>query len=151
MTDPTPPRPHDPRRPHGPDGPTVHALAGGDDAFLELVDRFYERVEQDEVLRPLYPEDLEPGKRHLGLFLAQYWGGPPTYSSERGHPRLRMRHAPFEITEDAAGRWAEHMRAAIVEMGFPPEVEQALLDYVDRFTPSMVNAVDHPGTRLPEA
>jgi hemoglobin len=151
VTDPTPPRPHDPRRPHGPDGPTVHELAGGDEAFLELVDRFYARVEDDDVLRPLYPEDLEPGKRHLGLFLAQYFGGAPTYSTERGHPRLRMRHAPFEITEEAARRWAGHMAAAVRSMGFPPEAEQALLDYVARFTPSMVNTFDTPGPRLPEA
>ncbi len=153
---PPPPAPHepvDPRFPRGSDGPSVHALAGGTEAFLELVDRFYDRVEADPVLRPLYPDDLGPGKRALGLFFAQYWGGEPTYSEERGHPRLRMRHAPFAITPEAAARWASHMVAAIEEMAFVSDVEQALLGYVAQFTPSMVNTLDRdPDDRtLPEA
>ncbi len=149
---PRPPRPQtDPRFPHGPDGPSIHELAGGDEAFLELVDRFYERVEADELLRPMYPEDLGPGKRALGLFFAQYWGGPSTYSQERGHPRLRMRHAPFPITQEAALRWAQHMAAAIRSMRFTSEVEAALLAYVAQFTPSMVNTLDDRGPTLPNA
>ena len=76
----------DPRYPQGPDGPSIHELAGGTEAFVELVERFYALVEADEVLRPLYPEDLEPGKRALALFWAQYWGGPRQYEAERGHP-----------------------------------------------------------------
>lgn len=137
---PRPPRPaDDPRYPEGPDGPSIYELAGGEEAFLELVDRFYARVEEDEVLRPVYPEDLAPGKRRLGLFLSQYWGGPGTYSDERGHPRLRRRHAPFEVTEEGALRWAQHMAVAIRSMEFDPRVEEALLMYVARFTPSMVN------------
>lgn len=134
-----PQAPRDPRYPEGPDGPSIFELAGGEEAFLELVERFYGRVEQDEVLRPVYPEDLEPGKRRLGLFLAQYWGGPATYSAERGHPRLRQRHASFEVTVEGAARWAAHMAAAIRSMEFDPRVEQALLTYVARFAPSMVN------------
>lgn len=134
-----PQAPRDPRYPEGPDGSSIFELAGGEEAFLELVERFYGRVEEDEVLRPVYPEDLEPGKRRLGLFLAQYWGGPPTYSEERGHPRLRQRHAPFEVTDEGAARWAAHMTAAIRSMEFDPRVEAALLTYVARFTPSMVN------------
>lgn len=117
-------------------------LAGGTDAFLDLVERFYAKVEGDDVLRPMYPDDLEPGKRALGLFFAQYWGGPQQYAAERGHPRLRMRHAPFPITHDAALRWARHMAASIREMQFRSEVEAALLTYVVQFTPSMINAVD---------
>lgn len=130
---------NDPRYPEGPDGPSIHELAGGEEAFLELVDRFYQRVEQDDVLRPVYPEDLEPGKRRLGLFLSQYWGGPATYSEERGHPRLRKRHMPFEVTAEGAARWAAHMAAAVRSMDFDPRVERALLAYVARFAPAMIN------------
>lgn len=142
----------DPRRPEGPDGPTVYELAGGLDAFTALVDRFYEGVEADEVLRPMYPDDLEPGKRALALFLAQYWGGPETYSQQRGHPRLRMRHAPFPITPDAALRWAHHMGDAIRAMEFRSHVERALLGYVGRFTPGLVNTPgETPDGQLPTA
>lgn len=135
----------DPRFPEGPDGPSVYELAGGTEAFLALVDDFYTRVEQDEVLRPVYPEDLEPGKRALGLFFAQYWGGPATYSEERGHPRLRRRHAPFTVTREGAQRWATHMIAAIRAQGWPEAAENALLEYVMRFTPSMVNTFEDEG------
>lgn len=136
--------PVDPRYPHGPDGPSVYELAGGQEAFDELVDRFYDRVADDELLRPMYPDDLEPGKRALALFFAQYWGGPQTYAAERGHPRLRLRHASFPITREAALHWAQHMAAAIRQMAFRSEVEQALLTYVGRFTPSMINTADTP-------
>lgn len=121
---------------------TVHELVGGTDAFVELVDRFYDRVEADPPLRAVYPDDLEPGKRALALFLAQYWGGPRTYSQERGHPRLRMRHAPFPVTADGAARWASHMVAAVESMDWHPAATAAVTDYVLRFTPSMVNAHD---------
>jgi hemoglobin len=127
----------------------VHELVGGTEAFIELVERFYERVERDPPLRAVYPEDLEPGKRHLALFLSQYWGGPRTYDQERGHPRLRRRHAPFVVTPDGAARWATHMLAAIASMDFPEPAEQALVAYVRRFTPSMVNTPDAPDGGLP--
>jgi hemoglobin len=134
--------------------PTVYDRVGGMDAFVTLVDAFYGRVEQDEVLRPEYPEDLEPGKRHLAMFLAQYWGGGPIYSDERGHPRLRMRHAPFRVTPEAARRWAQHMAASIVELRFPSDVEQQLLSYVARATPTLINEfpdeVTGGGSTLPE-
>jgi hemoglobin len=113
--------------------------AGGVDAFVRLVDGFYARVELDPVLRPMYPEDLAPGKRHLALFLAQYFGADDAYSGERGHPRLRMRHAPFPIDPDAAGRWASHMLAAIAAEGFATDVRAELEEYVVRATPSLVN------------
>jgi hemoglobin len=119
--------------------PTVYERVGGMDAFVALVEAFYGRVEQDEVLRPEYPEDLEPGKRHLAMFLAQYWGGGDVYSRERGHPRLRMRHAPFRVTPEAALRWAELMSASILELRFPTDVEQQLLSYVARATPTLIN------------
>jgi hemoglobin len=131
-------------------------LAGGIPAFVRLVDAFYVRVERDEVLRPMYPDDLEPGKRHLALFLAQYFGATDAYSSERGHPRLRMRHAPFPIDGDAAGRWAAHMLDAVADQGFVPEVREALEEYVLRATPTLVNRLPHgsepaPGSGLPTA
>lgn len=121
---------------------TVHELVGGTDAFIELVDRFYARVASDPPLRAVYPDDLEPGKRNLALFLAQYWGGPTTYSDERGHPMLRRRHMPFDVTPDGAARWATHMIAAIESMDFPEPAEQAMTDYVRRFAPTMVNSTD---------
>jgi hemoglobin len=123
----------------GPPEVTVYERAGGMDAFVSLVEAFYDRVEGDDLLRPMYPEDLEPGKRHLAMFLAQYWGGGDVYSRERGHPRLRMRHAPFPVTPEAALRWAELMAAAIVELRFPTDVEDQLLGYVARATPTLIN------------
>ena len=121
------------------DASDVHDLVGGLDAFVRLVDDFYVRVEADALLRPVYPEDLEPGKRHLALFLAQYFGGGPVYDSERGHPRLRMRHAPFPIPPERALAWAEHMAAAVRSQRFPPEAEAVVLAYVARATPTLVN------------
>lgn len=124
----------------------VHDLIGGWPAFETLVDDFYDRVEQDHQLRSAYPEDLEPGKYRLALFFAQYWGGGNVYSSRYGHPRLRMRHAPFEVTPDRAARWAHHMAEAIRAQGFPDEAEALMLTYVAQATPTMIN--QHPD--LPE-
>jgi hemoglobin len=108
---------------------TLYERAGGQPWFDALVERFYEGVEQDPALRPLYPEDLEPGKRHLALFLAQYWGGPGTYSEERGHPRLRMRHGPFAIGPEARDAWIRHMTAAIEAGGLGPDDEARVLGH----------------------
>ena len=130
---------------------SITDLAGGSDAFVRLVDAFYDRVETDAVLRPLYPDDLEPGKHHLALFLAQYFGATDLYSSQRGHPRLRMRHAPFPIDLDAAARWATYMLDALADQGFPPEVRAAIEEYVVRATPTLINRAPHePGTLGPE-
>jgi hemoglobin len=126
--------------------------AGGPDAFVRLVDAFYERVERDPVLRPMYPDDLEPGKERLALFLAQYFGATDLYNARRGHPRLRMRHAPFPIDPDAAGRWATHMLDAVADQGFPPEVREAVEEYVVRATPTLINRFPGdgpPADRLP--
>jgi hemoglobin len=122
--------------------------AGGPDAFVRLVDAFYLRVEQDSLLRPMYPEDLGPGKEHLALFLAQYFGATDLYSARRGHPRLRMRHAPFPIDPDAAERWATHMLGAVADQGFAPGVRAAVEEYVVRATPTLVNRL--PEHLLPE-
>jgi hemoglobin len=89
---------------------------GGEPFFVQLVDAFYDVVELDETLRPMYPEDLTESKRHLTLFLIQYWGGPGTYQAERGHPRLRMRHAPFRITKQARDSWLTAMNGALASV-----------------------------------
>lgn len=125
-----------------PDPTAVCARVGGLDAFERLVEAFYARVEQDPLLRPMYPDDLEPGKRHLALFFTQYWGGGPVYDQLRGHPRLRRRHAPFPITPEAAARWATLMAEAVREQGFDVQSEALLLDYVARATPTLVNHLD---------
>ena len=126
------------------DAVTVYDSVGGQPFFDDLVHRFYERVAGDAVLRPLYPEDMGPGERHLALFLGQYWGGPTTYSAERGHPRLRMRHAPFVIGEPERDAWLRHMGAAldslVLEHGVHPVVEARLLDYFAMTADAMVNA-----------
>ncbi len=127
----------------------VHDAVGGLPAFEALVDAFYDRVERDGLLRPMYPEDLTPGKRHLALFLAQYWGGGDVYGQERGHPRLRMRHAPFPVTPEAALRWAEHMAAAVTEQGWPEEAEALVLAYVARATPTLINQLPPEVDELP--
>ena len=116
--------------------------SGGLPFFEALVDRFYKGVALDPVLLPLYPEpdDLAPARRRLTLFLAQYWGGPTTYSDERGHPRLRMRHAPFLIGPVERDRWLRHMRAAVDAMDPPPEAREALLAYFDMAAESMRNS-----------
>ena len=119
---------------------TVYDALGGQPFFDELAHRFYERVEQDPVLRPLYPEDLVPGERHLALFLAQYWGGPTTYSDERGHPRLRMRHAPFRVGREERDAWYRHMSDAVAASGAGDQVAVRLLDYFSMAADHMINA-----------
>jgi hemoglobin len=134
-------------------GPTVYELAGGMPFFERLVDRFYEGVADDPVLLPLYPEqdDLGPARRRLTLFLAQYWGGPTTYSDERGHPRLRMRHAPFAIGPEERDHWLRHMRAALESLDPPPEVAEAMAAYFGMSAEAMRNRTgfeDRPGPRF---
>jgi hemoglobin len=123
------------------DQPTVYESVGGMPFFEALVDRFYEGVAADPALLPLYPEpeDLAPARRRLTLFLAQYWGGPTTYSEERGHPRLRMRHAPFAIGSEERDRWLVHMREAVESLDPPADVAQALDDYFVMAAESMRN------------
>jgi hemoglobin len=91
-------------------------------------------------LRSLYPEpDLAGAEQRLLLFLEQYWGGPTTYSDERGHPRLRMRHAPFAVTPDQRDRWLTHMKVAVDELDLAPELRDQLWDYLERAAYAMVN------------
>ena len=88
----------------------------GESFFVRLVDAFYVGVQASETLRAMYPEDLTESKRHLTLFLIQYWGGPATYMQDRGHPRLRMRHVPFVIDDEARAAWLGAMRAALASL-----------------------------------
>jgi hemoglobin len=97
-------------------GASLFEQVGGEAFFVQLVDAFYDAVAKDETLRPMYPDDLVESKRHLTLFLIQYWGGPGTYQAERGHPRLRMRHAPFRITKSARDAWLVAMNAALASV-----------------------------------
>jgi hemoglobin len=92
---------------------SLYDQVGGEPFFTELVERFYDAVAIDELLRPMYPSDLTDAKRHLVLFLVQYWGGPRTYEVERGHPRLRQRHAPFRVTKRARDAWLNAMTGAL--------------------------------------
>ena len=91
----------------------MYAAVGGRPFFVDLVDGFYAGVSADPLLRPLYPEDLSDSRRHLAGFLIQYWGGPSTYSDERGHPRLRMRHVPFSIGAEERDAWLRHMLGSL--------------------------------------
>ena len=119
----------------------VYDAVGGMPFFEGLVDRFYEGVESDPELLALYPDtdDLAGARRRLTLFLAQYWGGPTTYSDLRGHPRLFARHLPFLIDPAARDRWLTHMRAAVAYMDPPPTIAYQLLSYFDRGAEAMRN------------
>lgn len=121
------------------DARTVFAAVGGAETFDRLVERFYEGVAADEVLRPMYPEDLAESKRHLSLFLQQYFGGPGTYSAERGHPRLRMRHFPFAIGQAERDAWMRHMRASVEAEHLPDPLREVLIEYFERAATFMIN------------
>ena len=117
----------------------VFAAVGGQSFFDDLAVRFYRRVADDAVLRPLYPDDLTAAERHLALFLGQYWGGPPAYSQERGHPRLRMRHFPFAIGVAERDAWLANMAAAVRESRLDPSIEARMIDYFERAAQHLVN------------
>jgi len=122
---------------------SFYAAIGGAKTFEAIVGRFYEQVATDELLRPMYPEqDLGPAEVRLRMFLEQYWGGPTTYSEQRGHPRLRMRHAPFAVTPAARDRWLQLMRVAVKEADLSPLHEATLWDYLERAAYAMVNTFD---------
>jgi hemoglobin len=116
---------------------------GGRPTFEKLVRAFYEGVATDDVLRPMYPEaDLEGAIQRLTGFLEQYWGGPGTYSEQRGHPRLRQRHQPFKVNPDARDRWLRHMRTALDGLALAPLQDAMLWGYLDRAAFAMVNTFD---------
>jgi hemoglobin len=121
--------------------PTFYDAVGGEETFRRLVHHFYAGVAEDPLLRPLYPEpDLAGAEERLRMFLVQYWGGPRTYSAERGHPRLRMRHAPFAIGTAERDAWLRHMREAVDSLGLPDSAAVLLWDYLEMAAHSMVNS-----------
>jgi hemoglobin len=122
---------------------TFYDQVGGHETFHKLVQRFYAGVADDPQLRALYPEDdLAPAEMRFRMFLEQYWGGPTTYSQGRGHPRLRMRHAPFKVTVTQRDRWLKHMMAAVDSLDLAPEKDLILRDYFDRAAQSLVNSLE---------
>lgn len=124
-------------------GGNFYELVGGKETFKRLAAKFYEGIANDEVLKPMYPEDdLGPAAERLQLFLEQYWGGPATYQEQRGHPRLRMRHLPYKINPDARERWLKHMRAAVESLGLAPLHEAELWAYLDRAATAMLNTYE---------
>ncbi len=129
-------------------GDSFYAQVGGHETFVALVSRFYEGVAEDPVLRALYPEeDLGPAEVRLRMFLEQYFGGPNTYSQQRGHPRLRMRHVPYAVTPDQRDRWMRHMLAAMDSLDLPEAHDAAMRDYFRRAADMLVNA-DEEGNPL---
>lgn len=128
---------------------SIFEQVGGHTTFTALVDWFYEGVDADAELIAMYPEghDLDGAKWRLQAFLEQYFGGPTTYSEQRGHPRLRMRHMPFPVTFDARDRWLKHMRAALDRVALPPMHDELMWDYFQRAATAMVNTAD--GDRQP--
>jgi hemoglobin len=128
----------------------VYEAAGGEETFRLLVERFYARVADDRLLRPLYPEeDLSSATERLTLFLIQYWGGPQTYNERRGHPRLRLRHQPFAIGQPERDAWFGHMTAAVDSLELAPALRKALLDYFSTASTAMINRPAPPQPRPP--
>ena len=127
---------------------TLYDEVGGEPTFRRLIDLFYDEVETDPVLRPLYLEqDLGPGgaaRDRLALFLMQYWGGPTTYSDNRGHPRLRMRHAGWRITSRERDAWLSHMLRAVSQLDIADDAREMLADYLMGAAHSLINAPDEP-------
>ncbi|MET0928387.1 MAG: globin [Aeromicrobium sp.] len=121
--------------------PTFYELIGGHDTIKLIVDTFYDGVADDPLLRPLYPEeDLGPANVRFRMFLEQYWGGPTTYSEQRGHPRLRMRHAPFEVTPEARDRWLLHFREGLDQAALTPEQDAQFWAYAQHAANFMINS-----------
>jgi len=124
---------------------SFYEAVGGEETFRRLVSRFYQEVARDPLLRPVYPgRDLGPAEEHLRLFLIQYWGGPGTYSEQRGHPRLRMRHARFAIGEAERDAWLRHMRTALDELALEAGLDAQLWEYLVMAARSLVNQPDKP-------
>lgn len=121
---------------------SLYERVGGEPFFTALVERFYAGVQDDPVLRPLYPRDLRPSRRHLALFLAQYFGGPTSYNAERGHPRLRMRHVRFAIGQAERDAWVAHMRAAVASSAAESDDAAALMAYFEMTATSLINRRD---------
>lgn len=121
---------------------SILETAGGAEGVAAIVEAFYRRIEADEAMRSLYPEDLEPGKVKLRLFLVQWLGGPAKYTELYGHPRLRMRHFPFVIGDLHAGRWLRYMREAWTECGVPADAQSVVFERLAPLAHHMVNDKD---------
>ena len=123
--------------------PSFYERVGGQKTFNELVSHFYALVAVNPVLRPMYPDsDLKAAAQRLEMFLVQYWGGPTTYSEQRGHPRLRMRHAPFHIATKERDEWLNCMRQAVDGLEINAELKTELWNYLEMAANSMVNQPD---------
>jgi hemoglobin len=117
-----------------------YAEMGGRATFEKLVSHFYALVAVDPILRPMYPdEDFKGAAERLLMFLEQYWGGPTTYSEQRGHPRLRMRHAQFQIGENERDVWLKHMQSAVNELEMREDLREELWNYLVAAAHSIVN------------
>lgn len=126
-----------------PDTSSLYDRVGGRPFFEALTRRFYEGVATDPVLRPLYPDDdegMEAARLHLELFLIQYWGGPPDYNASRGHPRLRMRHAPFAIGPAERDAWLRHMTDAVNAAELSPLDQMQLMGYLTTSAHHLMNS-----------
>ena len=133
-----------------PSARTFYAEIGGEPTFRALVARFYAGVREDPILRPMYPaDDWEGAETRLRMFLVQYWGGPRTYSDIRGHPRLRMRHAPFAVDEKARAAWLRHMRSAVDSLELSAEQDATLWGYLEMAARSMQNRFPTDGDLSP--
>ncbi|MAU39264.1 MAG: globin [Actinobacteria bacterium] len=122
-------------------GDTVYDRVGGSEWFYQLLDFFYEDVIRRDEIRDLYPDDLTDSKKNTADFLIQYWGGPSRYSERRGHPRLRMRHAPYTIGEEQKESWLASMRFALDQMKPVKEVDEAMAEYFLMAADHMKNVV----------
>ena len=119
---------------------SLYDAVGGEPVFRQLVADFYAGVAQDPVLRPLYPDDLGPAEDRLRMFLVQYWGGPTTYSEQRGHPRLRMRHVQWVVGPRERDAWLSVMGAALARLDVPDDARAAIWEHMERAAHSLVNA-----------
>ncbi|MCO5323762.1 MAG: globin [Marmoricola sp.] len=124
---------------------TFYDEIGGSATIRRIVAKFYEGVATDPLLKPMYPEeDLGPAEERLATFIEQYWGGPTTYSDTRGHPRLRMRHAPYPVSPGGAQRWLELFRVALDEADLTPEQDAQFWDYLTHAARFMINTDEEP-------
>nr|WP_245703149.1 globin [Raineyella antarctica] len=120
---------------------------GGAETFRAIVHRFYQKVQETPELHAMYPEeDLGPAEERLRMFLEQYWGGPTTYSEQRGHPRLRMRHVPYKVTPAQRDNWLECMHDAVGSVEMDKAARDELWTYLVRAADSMINAFEGEDT-----
>ena len=128
---------------------SLYEAVGGEPVFHQLVEDFYAGVATDPILRPLYPEDLGPAEDRLRMFLVQYWGGPGTYSEQRGHPRLRMRHSAWQVGEPERVAWLTLMRAAVERIDVPDQARAMIWEHLERAAYSLVNHPPQPDPAQP--